>query len=149
MSKALAFRVEQQSAAKPTAVYDTFLNVDSWPEWMPTVSAASWERPGAPDTGIGGVRLVRMRGSDVRDEIIGGSRPHHHAYTTTLPGFWPVKDYRGDISIAELANGSLITWTATFKTSVPGLGKPLQLMLRSLIVRLAAALAQRAAQLRR
>ncbi|OBA83369.1 hypothetical protein A9W99_08625 [Mycobacterium sp. 1164966.3] len=85
-----------------------------------------------------------MRGSDVRDEIIGGSRPHHHAYTTTLPGFWPVKDHRGDISIAELANGSLITWTATFKTSVPGLGKPLQLMLRSLIVRLAAALAQQA-----
>jgi Polyketide cyclase / dehydrase and lipid transport len=86
-----------------------------------------------------------MRGSTVRDEITRGTRPHHHAYTTTLPGFWPVKDYRGDIRIAELANGSLITWTATFRTSVRGVGKPLQLMLRSLIVRLSAALAQRAA----
>jgi Polyketide cyclase / dehydrase and lipid transport len=145
MSKPLAFRVEQRSSVKAAAVYDTFLDVESWPEWMPSVSAASWERPGAPDTGIGGVRLVRMRGSMVRDEITGGTRPHHHAYTTTLPGFWPVKDYRGDIRIAELANGSLIIWTATFRTSVPGLGKPLQLMLRSLIVRLSAALAQGAA----
>jgi hypothetical protein len=82
----------------------------------------------------------------VRDEIIGGTRPHHHAYTTSLPGFWPVRDYRGDIRISERPTGSLITWTATFRTPVPGLGKPLQLMLRSLITRLAAALAQRAAR---
>lgn len=140
----MSFRVEQPSSAEPSALYDTFLDVESWPAWMPTVSAASWERRGAPDTAVTGIRLVRMRGSLVRDEITGGSRPHHHAYTTTLPGFWPVKDYRGDIRIDKRPNGSLITWTATFESPVPGFGHPLRFALRTLIARLAAALATEA-----
>jgi len=140
----LAFRVEQRSSAEPTAVYDAFLDVERWPEWMPTVSAASWERWGAPDIGEGGIRLVGMRGWNVRDEIIGGTRPHHYTYATSLPGFWPVKDYRGDIRIDVRLDGPVITWTATFTSPVPGLGRPLQFFFRSLIERLAAALAQRA-----
>src|SRR5690242_2133251 len=99
MAASMSFRVEQLSSAEPAALYDKFLDVESWPGWMPTVSSASWERRGELGSGIGGIRLVRMRGSNVRDEIIGGTRPHHHAYTTSLPGFWPVKDYRGDIRI--------------------------------------------------
>ncbi|BBY83956.1 DUF222 domain-containing protein [Mycolicibacterium pulveris] len=144
MASTLSFCVEQLSTAEPAVLYDTFLDVESWPGWMPTVSTASWERRGAPVTGVGGIRRVRMNGSDVRDEVTGGSRPSHHTYTTTLPGFWPVKNYRGDIRIDKLPNGSLITWTATFVTPVPGLGKPLRFMLRTLITRLAAALARRA-----
>jgi len=85
-----------------------------------------------------------MRGSNMRDEIIGGSRPHHHAYTTSLPSFWPVEDYRGDIRIARRPNGSLITWTATFASRVPGLGRPLRFALRTLLTRLPAALAHQA-----
>lgn len=142
MAATLSFRVEQSSSAEPTVLYDTFLDVESWPGWMPTVSTASWERRGAPHTGVGGIRRVRINGSTVRDEITGGSRPTHHAYTTTLPGFWLVKDYRGDIRIDKLPNGSLITWTATFVSPVPGLGEPLRFMLRTLITRLAAALAK-------
>ncbi|MGH3971102.1 MAG: SRPBCC family protein, partial [Mycobacterium sp.] len=78
MTASLSFRVEQLSSAEPTALYDKFLDVESWPQWMPTVSTASWERRGAHGTAVGGIRRVRMRGSNVRDEIIGGSRPHRH-----------------------------------------------------------------------
>lgn len=140
----LSFRVEQPSSAEPSALYDTFLDVENWPTWMPTVSAACWERRGASDTAVTGIRLVRMRGTAVRDEITDGSRPHHHAYTTTLPGFWPVRDYRGDIRIDKRPNGSLITWTATFLSPVPGLGKALRFGFRTLTTRLAAALAKQA-----
>lgn len=142
MATTLSFRVEQLSNAEPTALYDKFLEVESWPKWMPTVSTASWERQGAPVTNIGGIRRVRMNGSTVRDEITGGSRPNHHTYLTSLPPVWPVKNYRGDIRIDERPNGSLITWTARFESPVPGLGRPLRLMLRNLITRLAAALAE-------
>lgn len=144
MAAILSFRVEQSSCAEPAVLYDTYLDVENWPEWMPTVSTASWERLGTPVTGIGGIRRVRMNGSTVRDEITGGSRPDHHSYTTALPGFWPVKDYCGDIRFDKLPSGSLLTWTATFVSPVPGLGKPLRFMLRTLITRLAAALAERA-----
>lgn len=144
MAALLSFRVERPTSAEPAALYDTFLDVERWPEWMPTVSTASWERKGAPETGVTGVRLVRMRGSTVRDEIVDGSRPHHHAYTTTLPRLWPVKDYRGDIRIDKRPDGSFITWTATFRTPVPGLARPLRFALQTLITRLAAALAKEA-----
>lgn len=144
MAAPLKFRVEQASHAEPTVLYDTFLDVEQLPQWMPTVSTASWERRGAPDTAVGGIRRLRMNGSTVRDEIVDGCRPHHLAYTTSLPGVWPVRDYRGDIRIDESPGGSLITWTATFTSPVPMLGPPLRLFLRSVIKRLAAAWASRA-----
>jgi hypothetical protein len=34
------------------------MDVERWSDWMPTVSAASWEERGDPDTGLGGIRRV-------------------------------------------------------------------------------------------
>ena len=53
MNGSLSCRVEQLSSAKPEAIYDSLMDVERWPEFMPTVSAASWERRGEPDTGEG------------------------------------------------------------------------------------------------
>ncbi len=144
MSGSLSCRVEQLSSAKPAVVYDVLMNVGRWSDWMPTVSAASWVRQGAPDTGEGGIRRVRTGISVIRDRVIGGSRPHHHAYAASLPRYWPLKDYRADIRIEERPNGSLIIWTVTCASRIPGLGKSMQTKLRSVYLRLAAALAQEA-----
>ena len=111
---------------------------------MPTVSAASWERQGAPDTGEGGIRLVRTGISVTRDRVIDGSRPHHHVYAAALPRYWPLKDYRGDIRIEERPNGCLIIWRVTCKSRIPGLGNAVSSRLRSVYLRLAAALAKEA-----
>jgi hypothetical protein len=109
----LSCRVEQLSSAKPEAIYDLLMDVDRWSEFMPTVSAASWERRGEPDTAKGGVRRMRIGLSDIRDLIVDGTRPHHHAYAASLPWYMLLKDYRGDIRIEEDPNGSRIVWTVT------------------------------------
>jgi hypothetical protein len=144
MSGLLSCRVEQLSSAKPGVVYDVLIDVERWSDWMPTVAAASWERRGEPDTGKGGVRRVRNGISVTRDRIIGGARPHHHAYTSSLPRYFPLKNYKGDVRIEEHPNGSHIVWTLTCASRIPGFGKPLLSGVRSTYVRIAAALAQEA-----
>ena len=111
-------RVEQPARAKPAVVYDVLMNVERWSAWMPTVSAASWERPGSPGTGTGGIRRVRAGILVTRDRIVDGARPHHHAYTASLPRFWPVRDFRGDVLIEERPKGCIITWTIACSTFV-------------------------------
>jgi hypothetical protein len=99
------------------------MDFESSSNWMPTVSAASWELQGAPDTGVGGIRLVRIGLTATHDRIVEGTRPHHHAYEVTLPWYSPLKDYRGDVRIGDRASGCLIVWTATRMSRIPGLGK--------------------------
>jgi ribosome-associated toxin RatA of RatAB toxin-antitoxin module len=144
MTGPVSCRVEQPSSASPAAVYDALMDVERWPEWMPTVSAASWEKHGAPDTGLGGVRRVGKGLNAVHDTVVSGTRPHHHAYAASVPRFWPIKDYRGDIHIEERPNGSLIIWTVTCASRIPGLEKMFESRLSSVYTRLAAALAQEA-----
>lgn len=86
---------------------------------------------------------MRLVTGVTRDYIVGGTRPHHHAYAAAFPWYVPLKNYRGDIRIENRPNGSLIVWTVSCTPQFPGLkdlGRPLQ---RS-YTRLAAALAQQA-----
>ena len=144
MTRSFSYRIEQPSTATPVAVYDTLIDVERWPDWVPFLVAASWERRGAPDTGEGGIRLTRshMLGT-LREEILAGTRPHLHSYKV-LGHALGLNNYRAAVQIEERPNGSLITWTGTLSPLIPGLGKPLQIFARSHIKRLAAALAREA-----
>ena len=145
MAGSFSYRVEQPSNADPAVVYDVLMDVERWPDFMPTVSAAAWERCGAPDTGEGGIRRLRMGVLTVREQIIGGTRPHRQTYTMLSNSGLPViGDYTAEIYIDARPNGCLIAWTATFASRVPGLGKPLQFVLRAVVARSAAALARQA-----
>ncbi len=144
VAASVSIGVEQLTSAKPAAVYDVLMDVERWPDWMPTVSAATWEKHGAPGTGLGGVRRVGKGLNAVRDTVVGGTQPHHHAYVASLPRFWPLKDYRGDIRIQEHPTGSLIIWTVTCAPRIPGLEKTFRSRLRSVYTRLALALAREA-----
>jgi hypothetical protein len=143
MSASVSIRVEQPSTATPASVYDVLMDLDRWPDFMPGVSAASWEVRGAPDTGVGGIRRMRLVLGVTRDRIVDGARPHHHAYAATFPWYVPLKDYRGDIRIEDQPNGSLIVWTALCTPRIPVFRNLNQSMERS-YARLAAALAQEA-----
>lgn len=87
---------------------------------MPSVSSASWERHGEPDTERGGVRRMRFGFVVVRDSIIEPTPPWHQAYVASFPWFWPLKDYHGDIRIVEDATGCRIVWSVTCASRIPG-----------------------------
>lgn len=147
MPKSCSYRVEKPSGATPHAVYDTLIDVDHWTEWMPSLIEGSWERRGAAETGVGGVRKTRSRllgvTVELREEILEGSRPHLHSYNVLSPPPF-INDYRGTVVIELRPYGCLIVWSGTFTCLVPGLGRLLQAAIRWHIARLAAALAQAA-----
>lgn len=144
MTGSLSCRVEQLSSAKPAAVYDVLMDVGRWPDFMPNMSAASWERRGDPDTGIGGIRRMRIGRSLIRDTIVDGKRPHHHAYVASFPWYTPLKDYRGDIRIEDRPNGCRIVWTATFTPRIRGFDKTMKSRIGASYARLAKVLAKEA-----
>jgi hypothetical protein len=143
MPTAVSIRVEQPSTATPASVYDALMDLDRWPNFLPGVSAASWEVRGAPDTGVGGIRKMRVGLGVTRDRIVDGTRPHHHAYVAAFRWYVPLKDYRGDIRIDDRPDGSLIVWTVSCTPRIPGLRNLKQTLQRS-YAGLAAALAQEA-----
>jgi Polyketide cyclase / dehydrase and lipid transport len=49
----MSCQVKHLTSAKPATVYDLLMDVEHWSDWMPTVTAATWEQPGDPDTGLG------------------------------------------------------------------------------------------------
>jgi hypothetical protein len=136
--------VEQSSSAAPATVYDVLMDVDRWAQWMPTVSAASWEKHGAPDTGLGGIRRVGKGLNVTRDHVVAGTRPTHHAYAASTPRWMLIKDYRGDIRIEDSGSGSHIVWMVTCTPRIASLSGVFESQLQSAYTRLAAALAQEA-----
>ena len=144
MSATVSCRVEQPSTASPASVYDALMGFERWSDWMPTVSAASWARRGAPDTGVGGIRRVRVGPCVTHDRIVEGTKPTHHAYSVELPWWVPQRDFRGDVRIEDRTSGCLIIWTATCTPRLPGLRKLMEFNLHATYKRIAAALAREA-----
>jgi carbon monoxide dehydrogenase subunit G len=138
----LHYRIERTSAATPQQIYDVLLDVERWPQWMPGVRTAGWERRGASGSGVGGIRRFGAPGMSAREEIVAGEPARHQSYTA-LSGL-PVKDYRADVYLDERPGGSQITWEATFDSRIPLVGKVLQRIMRSTIGRAADALAKEA-----
>ncbi|OBH52544.1 hypothetical protein A5686_10210 [Mycobacterium sp. E2479] len=88
---------------------------------------------------------MRIGHSVIRDTVVDGTRPHHHAYVASFPWYTPLKDYRGDIRIEDRPSGSLIIWTVTFQPRIPGLPKNLmRARITASYTRLAAGLAREA-----
>jgi Polyketide cyclase / dehydrase and lipid transport len=144
MPATVSCRVEQPSTASPASVYDALMDFERWSDWMPTVSAALWERHGAPGTGVGGIRRVRVGPCVTHDHIVEGTKPTHHAYSVRLPWWVPQGDFRGDVRIEDCATGSLIIWTATCTPRLPGLRKIMEFNLQATYKRIAVALAREA-----
>ncbi|MCV7301784.1 SRPBCC family protein [Mycobacterium barrassiae] len=145
MPARVSIAVEQSTSATPVSVYGALMDLDRWPEFMPGISAASWEVSGEPDTAVGGIRRMRIGRGVTRDRILAGTKPHHHAYAAELPWYQAmlIKDYRGDIRIEDRPDGSLIIWTASCTPRLPGI-RNLSHTLRQSYSELAAALVEEA-----
>jgi hypothetical protein len=87
---------------------------------------------------------MRIGLSVIRDTIVDGTRPHHHAYVASLPWYMGLKDYRGDIRIEDRPNGCRIIWTVTCAPRIRGFEKFMKSRLGAVYTRLAEALAQEA-----
>ena len=135
----MRFRIEQASAATPQQLYDVLHDIEHWPDWMPGVRQAEWEKRGAPGTDVGGVRRFGAPGLSIREEVLAAQPSGHQSYSI-ISGL-PVKNHRGDVRIVDRPGGSQLHWEVAFESRIPLLGSFLRRMLESTIRKGASALA--------
>jgi hypothetical protein len=131
------------STAGPDTVYALLIDPATWPDWSP-MDAVELEVPGTAERlGVGSVRLLtrgRIRGHDQVVELVPGKR-FSYVHLSGLP----VRDYRSDVELEPTADGTDISWRATFRPRIPGTGWFLRIGLRRMLGELVTGLAAYAA----
>lgn len=131
------------TAADPATVHALLRDGASWPDWAP-VESVTLERPGAGEPeGVGAVRVLRSGRVTGRDEIVElvPDRRLSYAHTSSLP----VRNYRGDVDLEPVADGTRIRWAVAFDPRYPGTGPLVRRALDGFVAKLANGLASHAA----
>jgi uncharacterized protein YndB with AHSA1/START domain len=112
--------VVQTADAPPEVVFGLIADPATWPDWA-GVESAELERPGRDDRfGVGAIRRMRRGRTTGREEVVRFEEPTAFSYVL-LSGL-PVRDYRGDVTLARVDGGTRITWRSTFRVKVPFTG---------------------------
>jgi Polyketide cyclase / dehydrase and lipid transport len=130
------------TAADPATVYALLRDGSTWPTWGP-VDSFALARPGADEPeGVGAVRELRSGRVTGRDEIVAlvPDRRLSYAHTSSLP----VRDYRGDVHLEPLPDGTRIRWTVAFDPKVPGTGPLVRRALDGFVAKLTEGVARHA-----
>jgi Polyketide cyclase / dehydrase and lipid transport len=108
-----------RSEAPRERVWEVLADVPRWSEWGPW-TGTSFEREGTPAPGgIGAVRVLKRFPMTFREELIEFQPPGRMAYTL-LSGM-PVRDYRAEVELSDMGEGTEIHWHSEFD-ALPGVG---------------------------
>ena len=143
--RTITVEATSHTASPPPVVWDVVADARTWPTWS-IQEEASLEREGSPTAdGLGAIRNFRTGRVKVREEVVRFDAPHHFGYRL-LSGI-PVKDYVAHVDLAEDGSGTTITWGASFRPAVPGLGWLLRRKLQGVMATSAERLAAKGDQL--
>jgi uncharacterized protein YndB with AHSA1/START domain len=113
-------RVEAEGVAQapPEVVWELVANADSYSEWGPW-TASGYENLGAqaPD-GAGVVRWMRYGRTTTVEKVLESERPRLLVYTVAK-GI-PVRNYRAEVTLSPVGEGTHIRWTASWDRTLPG-----------------------------
>jgi hypothetical protein len=139
-------RIEHRATttADPATVYALLRDGAGWPSWSP-VESCEIERPGADEPeGVGAVRVLRSGRVTGRDEIVELVPDRRFSYTNSSS--LPVRNYRGDVDLEPVSDGTAIRWQSTFDPKWPGTGWLMRRGLDRFIAQMTEGLAERAAE---
>ncbi|MGH3767383.1 MAG: SRPBCC family protein [Pseudonocardiaceae bacterium] len=112
--------VEVHTRAAAKDVYALLQDGASWPRWT---GIDSFQREAADDgvqDRVGAIRVFRKGRITGRDQIaeLIPDRRFSYRHVSGLP----VRDYRGDVDLEPVADGTRIRWRVAFRPKVPGTG---------------------------
>ena len=110
--------VRATTSADTTAVWRLLSDSSTWPSWTP-IEAYEPEREGGRD-GLGEIRRFTTGRVKVREEIV--ERSPERRLTYALLSGLALRDYRAEIDLTPVPEGTAIRWHTTFKPKVPGAG---------------------------
>jgi uncharacterized protein YndB with AHSA1/START domain len=131
---------EATTAASPDTVYALLRDGATWPDWSPL---GSFELMRAGDEGgesVGAVRVFKTGRVRSQERIVELVPDEKLSYV--LEDGLPLRDYRADVELAPVADGTQIRWHSSFHAKVPGTGPLYRWQLGKFIQRTVDGLAQ-------
>ena len=104
--------------AAPEVVWELVANADRYSEWGPW-SASGYENLGAqaPDA-AGVIRWMRYGRTTTVEKVLESQRPRRLVYTV-VNGI-PVRNYRAEVTLSPVGEGTHVRWTASWDRTLPG-----------------------------
>ena len=134
-----------RSSAPVDVVWPLIGEARRWKEWSFLDRSDLVETGDPPPDGVGAIRRFTRFGIGSQEEVVVWDPPHHLGYTM-LKGF-PVRHYRADVRCTADGSGTMIRWSGTFDTLIPGTGHLTRAVLGRTISRFATGAAGYADQL--
>jgi hypothetical protein len=137
-------RIEHHATtpAEPGTVYALLRDGAGWPTWSP-IESFELERPGTREPeGLGAVRLFRSGRVTGHDEIVELIPDRRFSYTHTSN--LPIRNYRADVDLEPISQGTAIRWVSAFDPKLPATGWLMRRALDGFIAKLTDGLAEHA-----
>jgi len=138
------------TSAPPETVFALLRQGSTWPGWIDVDSMTLESEGEQGGESVGAVRAFRFHRVGIplttRERVV--ELIPNRRFSYVLVSGLPLKDFRADVDLSPTHDGgTLITWSAGWRTGVPGTGLITKAMFARLYRRFATGLAQRAASL--
>lgn len=114
-----AVTATSRSSAPAALVYAALLDAESWPSWT-SYYEVEWELPAGVErpARVGDSRTIRSHAGRVccRERIVEMVPAQRFSYEQTA-GFFA--SHRGSVELTRAPHGTDITWTATYRHTLP------------------------------
>lgn len=137
-----SFTITREIAAPPAVVFETVTDHRRYPDFTP-IRRAELEREGeGSEVGVGAVRVLRVAGPPIREEVIACEPPE--LFTYRLLSGLPVRDHVGTVRLEATGEGTRISYSIETTPRIPFTGPVVALGGRAAVGRLLAAVASEA-----
>ena len=112
--------VEAEGVAQvaPEVVWELVANANKYREWGPW-SASGYENLGAqPPDSAGVIRWMRYGRTTTVEKVLESERARRLVYTV-VKGI-PVRNYRAEVTLSPVGEGTHVRWTASWDRTLPG-----------------------------
>jgi uncharacterized protein YndB with AHSA1/START domain len=129
-----SFTLRREVAAPVDLVFEVLTDHRAYSKLTP-LRSSTLEREGEPaPNGIGAVRVLKLAGPPIREEVIEFEPPSRFAYKM-LSGA-PVKSHTGTVDLASSGAGTSVTWVVDSTPSIPVPGAVWAALVRPVITML-------------
>ena len=117
MPPVATFTLHASISAPIETVFDVLTDHESYARLTP-LRSSTLERKGAPDrNGVGAVRVLKLAGPPIREEVTGWERPTRFSYRM-LSGA-PVKEHTGTVELSTRGGNTELVWRVKSTPSIP------------------------------
>ncbi len=111
-----SFTLQKDVAAPVELVFDVLTDHRGYDKITP-LRSSTLEREGDPPDGVGAVRVLKLAGPPIREEVTEFERPSRFAYKM-LSGA-PVRNHTGTVDLAPTGTGTNLVWRVDSTPSIP------------------------------